>query len=158
MDRRTALFGLGLAGVVSTLSAPARALGGTGSVAVLEAGGFSLQTSQLALERARSTRLRDFAQLEANEQMAVAAAMGATPGSVPLRPDHAAMLQELASMSGSRFDAMYLRGQIAGHRELLALNEPLSRGAGGGSEQAVALISVASIQTHLYMLEGMGRA
>lgn len=157
MDRRTALLGLGFAGISSALAVPARALGGTGSMAVLQAGGFSLQTSQLALERARNRRLRDFAQLEVNEQLAVAAAMGAAPGSVPLRPDHAAMLQELSSLSGARFDGMYLQGQIAGHRELLALNEPLARGGAGGREQAIALISVPSIQTHLYMLQGMGR-
>jgi putative membrane protein len=157
MDRRTALLGLGFVGVASTLAIPAHALGGMASAAVLEAGGFSLQTSQLAMERARNKRLRDFAQLEANEQIAVAAAMGATPGSVPLRPDHAAMLQELAAMSGSRFDTMYLQGQIAGHRELLALNEPIARGGSGGREQAVALISVPAIQTHLYMLQGIGR-
>jgi putative membrane protein len=52
---------------------------------------------------------------------------------------------------------MYLQGQIAGHRELLALNEPMARGGAGGREQAIALISVPSIQTHLYMLQSMGR-
>jgi putative membrane protein len=158
MDRRTALLGFGLAGLATAVTRPALALGEGPTVAVLQAGAFSMQTSQLAIERARNPRLRDFAQLEANEQMAVAAALGAAPGSVPLRPDQAQMVQQLSSMSGARFDAMYLKGQIAGHEELLALNEPIARGGGmGGREQSVALVAVPAIQTHLYMLRNMRR-
>ena len=156
MDRRTALLGLGFAGTVSALARPANAFGGPGPTAILQAGAFSMQTSQIALDRARG-RVRDFAQLEYNEQAATAAALGAAPGSVPLRPDHAAMVEQLASLSGGRFDAMYVRGQIAGHEELLALNQAAARG-GSGRDQSVAIVSVPSIQTHLYMLGGLRRS
>ena len=144
MDRRTALLGLGMAGFSAALTRPALAQMGTGTAAVLQAGAFSLQTSQLALQRARSARVRDFAQLEVNEQMAMAAALGATPGSIPPDPEHAAMLEQLSSLSGARFDAMYLRGQLMGHQELLALTTPLAQGGAGGREQAVAMIAVPS--------------
>ena len=54
---------------------------------VLTSGAFAMQTSQVALERSPSPRVQEFAQLEINEQMALAAALGAAPGSAPLRPD-----------------------------------------------------------------------
>ena len=158
MNRRHALLGLGLAGTVPALASPASAFAlGPGPTAILEAGGFSLQTCQIALQRTRNSRVRDFAQLESNEQIAVAAALGARPGSVPLRPDHAAMVEELASLSGGRFDAMFVRGQIMGHEELLALNQAAAQG-GSGRDQAVATVAVPSIQTHLYLLQGLRRS
>src|SRR4051794_35004412 len=94
----------------------------SGPTQVLMIGGFSMQTSQLALQRSRSSQIRDFAQLEANEQAAVAAALGAQPGSVPLSQDQAAMLEQLSSLSGHQFDRMYVKGQIEGHQQLLDLN------------------------------------
>ena len=157
MDRRTALLGLGVAGLMPALTRPALAQMVTSTAAILEAGGFSMQTSQIALQKARSAHIRDFAQLEVNEQVATAAALGAAPGSVPLAPEHAAMLQQLSSLSGSQFDAMYIRGQIMGHEQLLALNQAAAQAGSGGREQSVAIVAVPSIQTHLYMLQGMGR-
>ena len=117
-------------------------------------GGFSLQTSQLALKRAQNARVRDFAQLEANEQTAVAAALGAQPGSVPPGQDEAAMLQQLASLSGREFEHMYVEGQIKGHRQLLELNQA-NEGSGDPVSRAVAIVSVPSIQTHLQILSGL---
>ena len=157
MDRRTAIAGLGIFGVASALARPASALGEAGSAAILEAGAFSMQTSQLAQERSRNSAVRQFAELEANEQAATAAALGVQPGSVPIRPERAAMLQQLSGLSGSRFDAMYIRGQIMGHQELLALNQAAVKAGMGGREQAVALVAVPAIQTHLYLLQGMRR-
>ena len=58
---------------------------------VLTSGAFAMQTSQVALERSPSPRIQEFAQLEINKQVALAAALGAAPGSAPLRPDHAQM-------------------------------------------------------------------
>lgn len=122
----------------------------------LMGGEFALQTSQLALQRSRNPMVRDFAQLESNEQVAFAASLGATPGGVPLRPDQAAMLQQLAAMRpGPAFDRMYVRGQIMGHNELLGLNLAYARGGGDPLGRSVATLAVPSIQTHLTMLGDM---
>ncbi len=164
MDRRHAL--LTLAAAPTLLAMPALAqttripmqpqMGGDMRSMALMGGAFALQTSQLATQRSRNGRIRQFAQLEANEQMAYAAALGAQPDSVALRPDHAQMLEQLSAMSGPRFDAMYLRGQVAGHQELLQINQQMASAGPDQVSRAVAMLAVPSIQTHLVMLSQMG--
>ena len=154
MQRRTFFVAVAGAGLVASSIARAQGFGDGSSAAapVLMVGGASLQASQLALQRSRSAQIRDFAQLEANEQVAVAAALGAQPGSVPPNQDEAAMLQQLASLSGRQFDRMYVAGQIEGHRQLLELNTAISQGCGDPIGRAVAIVAVPSIQTHLQIL------
>jgi putative membrane protein len=55
-------------------------------------------------------------------------------------------------MSGSSFDRMYVRGQIMGHNELLALNSAYSRAGFESQGRSVATLAVPSIQTHLTIL------
>jgi putative membrane protein len=119
---------------------------------ILMGGEFAMQTSQLALERARMPAVRNFAQLEINEQLGVAASLGGTPGATPLRPDQAALVQQLAALSGPRFDRMYVEGQVLGHEELLALNTTVLRSRADPTGVTVANLAVPSIQTHLRVL------
>jgi len=164
MDRRTALLALAGASVLPfapSASAESAPLGlGQHRLLVLEGGKFAIQTSRLALERSRNAAVRRFAELEIAEQTAIAVSLGSRPGTTPLRPDHAAMVQQLASLSGSRFDAMYVRGQVLGHEELLTINTSfLQSGGGVAVSTAVANVAVPSIQTHLVLLGGLrGRA
>ena len=124
----------------------------------LMGGEFAIQTSRLALERAADPRVGEFAELEINEQTAFAASLGARPGVVPLRPDQAQLIQELsATQPGSRFDRAFVRGQIAGHEELLALNTAYARGGADTVGRAVANVAVPSIQTHLTILGRLRR-
>ena len=92
LNRRTAL--IALIGAVSlapstvlaqTAAAPAAVVSSPMQfrTTVLMTGGFAMQTSQVALERSRNPLIREFAQLEINEQIALAAALGASPGSTP---------------------------------------------------------------------------
>ena len=125
----------------------------------LEGGEFAMQTSRVALERSRNPAVRQFAQLEINEQTAFAASLGARPGTVPLRSDHAAMLQQLASLQpGPRFDQLYVQGQIMGHQELLQINGAYAQAGSDTLGQAVANLAVPSIQTHLTILDRLRRA
>jgi putative membrane protein len=146
MDRRSVL--LALAGVVSTASiATAQPLLSTSPsqfrLSELMGGEFAILTSRLALERSRNPSVRNFAQLEINEQTAVAAALGATPGGVQPRPDQMAIIQQLQSMGpGRQFDRAYVEGQIAGHEELLALNTAYAQGGSDERGRAVATIAV----------------
>jgi putative membrane protein len=153
MQRRLFLGAAAGLGLVAATAAKAQILGdassGTGSL--LSVGGFSLQSSQIALQRSRNAQVRNFAQLEANEQAAVAAALGAQPGSVPPTEEQAAMLQQLASLSGRQFDHMYITGQIQGHRQLLELSSAAAQG-GDPVSRAVGTVSVPAIQTHLEIL------
>ena len=127
--------------------------GGQFRLTDLMGGEFAIVTSKLALERSRNPHVRDFAQLEINEQVSVAAALGASPGSVRPRPDQIAIVQRLASMrSGPRFDHAYILGQIKGHEELLANNEQAIRSLADPAVRRVATLSVPTIQTHLAIL------
>lgn len=161
MNRRNLLLAAaGTLAAPAVLTRPALAQFGGGDslkLRALEGGGFALQSSQIALQRSRSPRVRQFAELESNEQIAYANSVGAQPGSVPPRPDHAQMLQELSSLSGPRFDAMYIRGQIMGHQELLQLNTAIAQGGGNAIDRAVANVAVPSIQTHLVILSALRR-
>lgn len=157
MDRRTALLALAGASILPfapSASAQTSPLGlGQHRLLVLEGGEFATQTSRLALERSRNAAIRQFAELEIAEQTAIAVSLGGRPGTTPLRQDHAEMVQQLASLSGSRFDTMYVRGQVLGHEELLAINTSfLQRGGGDAAGTVVANVAVPSIQTHLVLL------
>ncbi|MCP3395509.1 DUF4142 domain-containing protein [Bradyrhizobium sp. CCGB12] len=117
-------------------------------------GAFAMQTSQLALTRTRNPDVINFANAEIAEQVQVASALGAAPGSAPLRSDHAALLRQLEA-TPSGFDRMYVQGQIRGHRELLALNNSYLRSGGNPQEQQVAQMSLPVIQRHLATLSGL---
>jgi putative membrane protein len=152
--QRRAFFGAAAgAGLLAATAARAQGFGGasSGAESVLMVGGVAMQSSQLALQRSRNPQIRSFAELEVSEQAATASALGAQPGSVPPSPEMTAMLEQLASLSGSRFDRMYVMGQIQGHQQLLALNEANAQG-GDDVSRAVGLISVPAIQTHLQIL------
>ncbi len=158
MDRRTAL--LALTSAVALAPETVRALGAGLSPrsyrrAALAGGDLAILTSELALERSRNPHVRRFAQLEINEQVSVAASLGARPGTAGLRGDQAALLERLAATPPSpAFDRLYVRGQVIGHRELLALNDAYRRQAGGDpTGLAVANLAVPSIETHLTILQ-----
>jgi len=114
-----------------------------------------MQTSQLALTRTGNPDIVNFANAEIAEQAQVASALGAAPGSAPLRPDHAAQLQRLQATPSGPFDRMYVQGQIRGHRELLALNTSYLRSGGNPGEQQVAQMSLPIIQRHLAILSSL---
>lgn len=161
LDRRTALMALASAVALAPTAVLAQsAVAPTVAVTdprqfrmmALMGGAFAMQTSQVALERSRNARVQEFAQLEINEQLAYAAALGARPGSTPLRPDHAQMLQQLQALSDPRFDRMYVQGQIMGHEELFALNSAYAQAGFDTQGRSVATLAVPSIQTHLTIL------
>jgi putative membrane protein len=163
MDRRTALLALASAVALAPQSLGATPLPRAAlsprsyRMAALMGGDFAILTSELALQRSRNPHVRRFAQLEINEQVSVAASLGARPGTAGLRPDQAALFDELAATPASpRFDRLYVRGQIIGHRELLGLNDAYRRRAAGDpTGLAVANLAVPSIETHLTILSQM---
>ena len=125
--------------------------------AALQDGSYAIQTSQIALARSRNRDVRQFAQLEINEQVSLAAALGVQAAPMPLRPDQAEIVQRLQNASGRSFDALYVEGQIAGHEELLTLNTAYSQDGQDLAERRVAVVAVPSIQTHLSILHRLQR-
>ncbi len=126
--------------------------GGGFRLADLQGGEYSIETSRLALERG-SRPVRDFAQLEIAEQTSIASSLYAAPGSVAPRPDQSAIVARLSALPpGRAFNRAYIRGQIAGHKELLALNTYYAQSGIDPRAQAVAQVSIPTIETHLAIL------
>jgi putative membrane protein len=156
MERRFFLlalagFGLASSGATARLAMPADF-----RTADLQGGSFALQTSRLALARTSNRDVVNFAHAEIAEQVQVANALGAAPGSVPLRPDHSVTFEHITSTpSGHAFDRMYVQGQLRGHRELLELNSSYLRSGRNPQEQGVAQMSLPIIQRHLAILSSL---
>jgi putative membrane protein len=124
----------------------------------LMGGDFATATSQLARQKSRSAAVRAFAQMEINEQAAVAMAFGARPGQAGLSRKHAAMVQELTALSGAAFDAAYIDGQISGHQELLRIHRQYARNGRDPMARGASLVGVPSIETHLAILKQLRRS
>jgi putative membrane protein len=114
----------------------------------LVGGEFAMRTSRLALGRSGNPDVINFANAEIAEQVQIATSLGAAPGTAPLRPDHAALFARLEAVPpGPAFNAMYVKGQIAGHRELLALNTSYLRTGTDPQQQSVASMSSRSFSS-----------
>jgi putative membrane protein len=126
---------------------------------LLAASTFSLNSSVLAARQAQAPAVKTFAQFEAAEQQAGMQAMKLAglpiPAEVPTDAQKTQTMQKLQGFSGAQFNRMYLQGQVAGHRELLALHEALLTAA-SREEQIIATLGIASINQHIAMLRAMG--
>ena len=127
-------------------------------MAALMGGDFATATSELALRRASNRAITQFARLEIAEQAAVARAFGSRPGAAGLTPEHAALLEQLRTARGSRFDQAYLAGQIQGHEELLAIHQRYARSGRDPMARGASMVGVTGIQTHLVMLNALARS
>jgi putative membrane protein len=168
MNRRLTLAGLGstLAMVGSTRHAYAQAA--TGQLTQTQAmalGGmaFALETSRIARSRAANALVRNFAELETEEQQAFAAARARAglPAPNPQMMDaqkqqkKQQMVQQLSGQSGAGFDRMYIQGQIMGHQELQQLHAALAQSAPTREERMLGTVAVPAIRSHLAMLAGI---
>jgi predicted outer membrane protein len=124
----------------------------------LEAGNFSRQVSQLALRNANNPRVRQFAEFEVVEQTTVAQVLTSSANPEPLALDtqQALVMGQLQAQSGKDFDAAYVQSQIAGHRQLLNIQQAFLNGALAGQEyEPIAVMARMVIQMHLTMLQDL---
>ncbi len=122
----------------------------------LQVGTFSKETSQLAAAQAIHPKVKQFAQFEVNEQTAIAQVLTDVnnPPPVPLDQQHAALLQQLQSLSGKNFDTAYIQGQIIGHQQLLNIQQTfLNSILTGNDAEHIAVLARVVIQMHLAMLQ-----
>jgi putative membrane protein len=122
------------------------------AAAVLEAGMFSMMTSQLALEKGTADAVRVFAELETAEQQAVSRAFMAEGAQIPLREDHQAIVDQLNALEGAEFDLAYLDAQIAAHEEARPIFEQYAESGDMEMGRGATMVGVPSIDSHLVML------
>jgi putative membrane protein len=123
---------------------------------------FALVTAQLAERQAENPSARLFGQLEAEEQTAFTLARRQVGLPIPtpelMNAQQRTMAAQLQSLSGAQFDRMFIQGQMLGHRELLTLHQQIAQSPTNAQEQALAIVAVPAIRTHLTVLEGIQRS
>jgi putative membrane protein len=162
-SRRTALIALAAAGSAPMLLTASRALaqanaptdGGQYAAQTLMAGTFSLESSRIAAEKALDPLVKQFAELEFAEQTTIAQILtstGVTPPELPAERQQ--MLTEMGNMeTNAQFDINYVETQIAGHQELLAIQQTLSGAAELSVEVITAKLAEQAITSHIAMLQ-----
>ena len=123
----------------------------------LAGGAFSLQTSRLAQSRAAAAPVRQFAQMEAEEQSAIIDALrlvGMTiPAELPLDPAKTEALRRLQAAQGAEFDRAYLSAQLTGHQELQRLHTAIAASSDPAPARAISTVAVPAIKTHIALIE-----
>jgi putative membrane protein len=130
----------------------------------------SLAVSRIALEKAQTDDLKEFAQLEVAEQEALADVLTSLQNAGPTKgaikpPSDAEVEQHLdqrgreeldkmrAAPAGTEFDREYLAAQATGHLELMRIQETfLNSGRNNRDFINVAKLARAMIKEHLQLL------
>jgi putative membrane protein len=117
---------------------------------------FEIQSSQIALSKARRAETRQYAQMlvthhtqttQATVQAARAAGMNPPPPM--LMPMQQRMLDQLRGASAESFDRLYFTQQIPAHEMALALHTNYSRSGDTPSLRASAASATPFVQQHL---------
>jgi putative membrane protein len=72
-----------------------------------------------------------------------------------LTGEKAQMVQELSTMAGEKFDAMYWKAQVQGHQEALQLAQNYAKGGDNAALKQHAQKGVPIIEQHLKMAQKM---
>jgi putative membrane protein len=129
-----------------------------GMYAMMAAAGdqFEIQSSQIALTKAVSPDVRNFAQTLINDHTlmsqklsAAALAAGLTAPVPILTADQQQMISDLQAASSLNFDQMFLRDQIIAHQMALALHSNYAAVGDTAALRVVASSAVPIIQGHL---------
>jgi putative membrane protein len=139
----------------------------------------ALETSRIALEKARNDDLKQFARFETDEQttlsevirsmmdpLGTATTGAATPSqstsvaaptagmTMQIDAKGREMLQKLNQSSGAEFDREYLQGQVQGHRDLLQVQERyLQSNPQNREHMNIAKMARGTIREHIALLE-----
>lgn len=117
---------------------------------------FAIRSSELALQRSQSSRVRDYAATMIADHKGAAAQLSLEGRrlnllpSATLRPSEQSMLDTLAS--SSRFDADYVRDMRLVHQEAVGLDSAYAANGRSPTLRPVAAASLPVEQRHLRML------
>jgi putative membrane protein len=125
---------------------------------------FEIQSSQLALQRAQTPAVKQYAQMllthhtqTTQQLMAAAAAAGLPPITPQLMPMQVAMLERLQRESGSDFDRVFIREQVPAHEMALALHDNYAMSGDTPALRQVAATARPLVEQHLMQARQMNR-
>lgn len=120
---------------------------------------YEIQSSQLALSRAQTPAVRQFAEMmirdhtQMSQQLMAAAMASGMPAISPtMMPMHAEMLARLQSMSGAGFEAEYGRQQMMAHEMSVALHSNYAARGDTPALRTVAGAAAPRVSQHLAMV------
>jgi putative membrane protein len=127
-----------------------------------EAGGFSLATARVGMEKASNPDVKRFANFEVREQEGMAQAMKMAGHNLPdpqFGGEKYQTLQRLQAANGAEFDRMFLQVQEQGHQELLNLTTAMAGSQAPMPDKLMALLASDRIREHMIdisVLQGRG--
>lgn len=121
---------------------------------------YEIQSSQLAIEKGQSARLKGFARMmiahhtKTTRDLTVAArAAGLTPPPPALDSQQVQMLAQLGPLSGEAFDRAYLDQQKTAHAMALDLHRTYAAGGDTRQLKLAAAKAVPVVQRHIAQLQ-----
>ena len=126
----------------------------------LAVGSVALETSRLARSRARNPLVREFAELEVEEQTTVSQIINEMTGGLPPPPPSPSdrrLLERLSAGRGPGFDRDYILGQVDGHQRLLTIQDRYLSAGRNPHQRHVAMLARGRINEHLRDLARLGR-
>lgn len=138
-------------------------------------GSLSLATSRIAIKKAKSAAVKQFAGFEVAEQDTIADILkgkmmpGAKPSGEIKPPTDAEVAGNLdakakatvekmhAMAAGTEFDRDYVKAQIEGHEELLKIQQDYLKVADNADETNIAKLAMGMIKEHLTLLHELGK-
>ena len=121
-------------------------------------GSFSKSISEMASQKAKNKMLREFAGYEIAEQTAIAEVLKNELDPKPPNPTdkQQEMLHKLGNETGESFDKAYIKAEIEGHEQLLALQKAYLDIHGFKSDGGhIAKLAETVIDMHLAMLHNL---
>lgn len=122
---------------------------------------FEIQSSELAMKQSTNDQVKQFAQQmitdhgKAATDMQAAASTEGTTVPAQLDATHQALLQQLSGTTGDGFDAAYIKAQVDGHDQAVALFQGYSSGGKPGALKDFAAKTLPVIQQHQQMIHAM---
>ncbi|MFZ3482936.1 DUF4142 domain-containing protein [Sphingomonas sp. 3-13AW] len=123
---------------------------------------YELESSRLALQRAPSPAVKQFAQMMIDhhtmttQQVAQAAqAAGMTPPPPALLPPHQALLDKLQPLNDAAFQRTYLQQQHTAHQMALGLHQNYASSGDTAQLRQVAATAVPVVQGHIDQLRSL---
>ncbi|AUW60057.1 hypothetical protein C1T17_03610 [Sphingobium sp. SCG-1] len=147
----------------ATSATPTKATGATGYLAMAGASDkYEIQSSELALGKSKSTAVKQFAQMMIDNHnkttqtlVKAASSAGITPPPPQLMPAQTKMIEQLQGLSGTQFDAAYVKQQRQAHDMALALHRNYSKEGDVPALRTAAAGAVPIVEQHRQHLSHM---